>query len=218
MNERSPVDKFAPLTKDEIAAVPVRRITAEGKCLMPVPIDVKVPDEHPKLKNIAGRWTYYDAAGEMLFEVWRFETAAGKEFRPLSFWRAPNGRQEWQWKGVPEPRPLYGLDRLADRPDAPVLVVEGEKTCDAATRIIPQYVCVTSAGGSKASAYAQIGVAIPVCVMKQTCASRGNRNEFIGLRRSLFLVVFIFRTICLSLAFCNRRIIRQFRELIERPR
>ena len=48
------------------------------------------------------------------------------------------------------PRLLYGLERLAARPDAPVLVTEGEKAVDAAGLLIPDSICITSQGGSKA--------------------------------------------------------------------
>jgi putative DNA primase/helicase len=50
----------------------------------------------------------------------------------------------------PAPRPFYGLDRLAARPSAPVLVVEGEKAADAAATLFPEYVTVTWPGGGKA--------------------------------------------------------------------
>ncbi len=57
----------------------------------------------------------------------------------------------WQWKAAPAPRPLYGLDRLALAPAAPVLVVEGEKTADAAAALFPEFVAVTWSGGGKAA-------------------------------------------------------------------
>jgi ABC-type uncharacterized transport system permease subunit len=50
-----------------------------------------------------------------------------KQFIPLTFWA-----DGWKAKAPPEPRPLYGLDRLAARPAAPVLLCEGEKASDAA--------------------------------------------------------------------------------------
>jgi hypothetical protein len=67
----------------------------------------------------------------------------------------PGGQREWRRKGFSGPRPLYGLDRLAARPDAPVLVVEGEKTADAATRRFKDYVVVTSPSGSNAARKAE---------------------------------------------------------------
>ncbi len=48
------------------------------------------------------------------------------------------------------PTPLYGLDRLAARPDAPVLVVEGEKAADAAAVLFPGRVAVAWQGGTPA--------------------------------------------------------------------
>lgn len=48
------------------------------------------------------------------------------------------------------PRPLYGLDRLAAAPAAPVLIVEGEKTADAAADLFPGFAVTSWSGGSKA--------------------------------------------------------------------
>jgi hypothetical protein len=53
----------------------------------------------------------------------------------------------------PKPKPLYGLDQLTARPHAPVVVVEGEKACDAGRRLLPAHVVVTWPGGSKAIAH-----------------------------------------------------------------
>ncbi len=47
--------------------------------------------------------------------------------------------------------PVYGVDRLAAKPDAPVLVVEGEKAADAAQALLPEWVAVTSQGGANAA-------------------------------------------------------------------
>ncbi|MGI8570392.1 MAG: hypothetical protein ACR2KT_15745, partial [Methylocella sp.] len=156
MNERPPVDKFEPLTEAEIAAVPAiaGMATGKGECVMPVPADAPpMPNAHPKFGNPSARWPYRDASGALLFEVWRFDPAGGKEFRPLSL-RCVSGRLEWQWAGVAEPRPLYGLDRLAANPGAPVVIYEGEKSADAAARIFPKSVCITSPGGSQAASKA----------------------------------------------------------------
>ena len=69
----------------------------------------------------------------------------GKEIRPLVL---RDGR--WRQKGINGPRPLYNLPELGERPDAPVLVVEGEKTSDAAGRLFASHVPTTSMGGAKA--------------------------------------------------------------------
>ena len=63
----------------------------------------------------------------------------GKDVLPYTFCEGPDGKQRWQWKDLPRGRrPLYGLDFLAARPDAPVLVVEGELTADAARILFPK--------------------------------------------------------------------------------
>ena len=45
-------------------------------------------------------------------------------------------------------RPIYNVKELYDRPDCPVLLVEGEKTADAGKYFFPEMVCVTWLGGS----------------------------------------------------------------------
>ena len=85
-----------------------------------------------------GRWTYRDKAGAALFAVLRFDKPDGdKEFRPLTLWRETQGLR-WRWKSVPTPRPLYNLHKLAARPDAPVVICEGEKSADAAAADFPE--------------------------------------------------------------------------------
>lgn len=71
----------------------------------------------------------------------------------MTLWRSGDGRLKWRLKAEPDDaRPLYGLDRLAARPAAPVLLVEGEKTADAAGRIFPEFVVMTWPGGANAIA------------------------------------------------------------------
>lgn len=76
------------------------------------------------------------------FYVCRFPA---KRIRPL-WW---DGAQ-WLWKAPPAPRPLYGTQQLAANPSSPVLVVEGEKTADAAALLYPSAVAVTWPSGCKA--------------------------------------------------------------------
>lgn len=92
------------------------------------------------------RWVYTDAAGEAVGESVRWDTAGGKEIRPIC--RSGPG---WTITAMPEPRPLLGLEYLSKLPDgAWVYIVEGETCVDAATAI--GIVATTSAGGSNAAA------------------------------------------------------------------
>jgi putative DNA primase/helicase len=145
-------DRFSPLSEYERkAALPVETtVVDEGELVSPIPADAPpFPPAHHKLGKPTARWRYCDVSGRLLFEIWRFDPAGEqKQFLPITLWRE-NGRLRWRWKGVPAPRPLYGLERLAARVDAPVVVTEGEKAADAAAHIFPRSVCITSPGGSQ---------------------------------------------------------------------
>ncbi len=76
------------------------------------------------LGRILATYDYRNAAGELLFQVVRFE---GKEFRQ----RRPDGNGGWLWKLGRTPRVLYRLPELMAAPrDVRVWVVEGEKDAD----------------------------------------------------------------------------------------
>jgi putative DNA primase/helicase len=84
-----------------------------------------------------------------LGEVCRFEKDDGrKDVLPLTF--CTNGKRcEWRWQALPEPRPLYGLDRIVN--ENKVLIVEGEKCADAANRLMgPGISVMTWSGGCNA--------------------------------------------------------------------
>lgn len=120
--------------------------------VLPIPADAPLPlAAHPHHGQPTKTWTYHDADGHPLFHVYRFDPPdARKQFCPLCWCRSANGGMAWRWQAVTAPRPLYGLDRLAARPEAPVLVCEGEKAADAAGELLPDWIVVTSAGGAQA--------------------------------------------------------------------
>jgi putative DNA primase/helicase len=90
----------------------------------------------------AAYWVYRDAEGP-LHAVARYDLPEGKEIVPWIF----NGLK-WTAKAPPKPRALYGLDRLAMLGEKPVLLVEGEKTADAAQHYFPTRPCMTWMGGT----------------------------------------------------------------------
>ncbi len=125
---------------------------AGGEWVAPVPDDAPQPKRPSATMGQPGEvWTYRDADGRILSYVARFDKAdGGKDLRPRTLWRE-GGKLVWRWKAPPLPRPLYRLDALAASPAAPVLLVEGEKTADAAARLFPAFVAMTWPGGSKAA-------------------------------------------------------------------
>ena len=101
----------------------------------------------------ASWWPYRDAEGRLLGDVLRMEferDGRRKKWTPqITFCAGPGGACRWCIVPFPKPRPLYGLYELIARPQEPVIVVEGEKACDAGRRLLPGYVVVTWPGGSK---------------------------------------------------------------------
>src|SRR6516162_7142988 len=84
--------------------------------VMPVPDNAPTPPAvHPTLGKPTATWAYCDASGRWLGLVLRFDPPGKeKEFRPLSV-RSFDGKLEWWWGSWPAPRPLYGLQRLAEK-------------------------------------------------------------------------------------------------------
>lgn len=112
----------------------------------PVEPPETIPDDAPPIpdhyKHGAPTAVYnYGTA----FRVARYETPDGKEFSPFT-WR----HGKWVAKGYPEPRPMFGLEVLAARPEAPVMVVEGEKCAQVAAMVMKRYAVVSWSGGSNA--------------------------------------------------------------------
>jgi hypothetical protein len=121
--------------------------------IMPAPADA--PDS-PKAHYARGTpqkvWRYLDDAGRLLGFVYRFvKSDGGKEVMPVCWAKnSDTGAEEWHFMAFPEPRPLYGLDRLAAKPEATVLLVEGEKCADAGHEHLPELAVVSWPGGGKA--------------------------------------------------------------------
>lgn len=84
-------------------------------------------------------WDYHDHNGNVFGATVRFDTPKKKVTRPMSL---TSGR--WEVKGMPEPRPLYGLPAVLKA--SFIVVTEGEKAADAARLL--GYTATTSAHGS----------------------------------------------------------------------
>lgn len=106
-------------------------------------------------------WEYRDASGAIIGWVVRFDDppdpdaptkpgggahSGGKRILPI---RLIDGKPHWKGWKKPELRPIYGIHRLSSAPpDAPLLIVEGEKTADAARKLFPNDVVLTPMGGT----------------------------------------------------------------------
>jgi putative DNA primase/helicase len=99
------------------------------------------------------RWEYRDLDGALIGYTVRFHDRAGKKLVYPQTFVERDGKRYWAWAGFPKPRPIYGLPKLRKRPDATVLIVEGEKAADAATKLFPDLVCIAWQGGTDGVAH-----------------------------------------------------------------
>lgn len=118
------------------------------------PVDLKAEKSLSymlKGKIEVARYVYKDADSNVLGCVVRLEDKSGHKITPtLTYCQNDKGEQQWRWQGFGNDRPLYGIDQLKTKPNAPVLIVEGEKTCEAARELFKDHAVVTWSGGSGA--------------------------------------------------------------------
>ncbi len=127
--------------------------------MSPIPDGVGDLPSHPSLGPPSSVYTYKDIDGNPVGYVNRYDRPDGsKDIRPLIYAKLEHV-EDWRWQGFDKPRPLYGLEQLKDKPAVDfmnpdhvtpkVLVVEGEKTADAARVLFPNIPVMTWSGGAK---------------------------------------------------------------------
>lgn len=125
--------------------------------IRPIPENAQQPSfHHPQYGLPDAHWLYNDEHGRPEGFACRFTSSDlddnGKPKKvviPYSYWRNSTGACKWRWKKWADKRALYGVDTLATRPGDAVLIVEGEKTTDAARLKTPTCIA-TWPGGSGA--------------------------------------------------------------------
>ena len=147
---------FQPLLAEEVTAGEVSTGTDKVKPRPIVPVPEDAPPmqyQHPKRGAPSKAWPYHDAGGQVVGYVlrWDFTGNDGKPDKailPVCYCDLGHGKRAWRSVGMPAPRPLYRLPDVLARRDARVLVVEGEKAADAATKLFPELVATTPPHGS----------------------------------------------------------------------
>jgi hypothetical protein len=134
--------------------------------IVPAPVDAPAYDPAKTWNPRRGKFvryaptrtdTYRSSDGRVLCHVVRLEFEDGQKLCPTITWcRGPDGAERWAAKRMPAPYPLQGLDALAAKPGAAVLICEGEKTREAAARELPMFAVVTVLGGCEAVKHADI--------------------------------------------------------------
>lgn len=114
--------------------------------IIPAPEAADPPSmRHAQHGKPSASWHYRNQAGDTLGYIARYDPPdSRKQIVPWVF-----SDVGWISKQFPEPRPLYGLDKL--QPNLPVLITEGEKAADAAQEIVGhRYAVMTWPGGAQA--------------------------------------------------------------------
>jgi putative DNA primase/helicase len=92
-----------------------------------------------------------DLDGAVLGYECRYAVENGKkEIRMWTWGARGDAEPSWGCGHFNAPRPLYGLERLAERPEAPVSIFEGPKKAEAGKRLLPPYACISWTGGANA--------------------------------------------------------------------
>jgi len=133
---------------------------AQWDCIVPAPDDA--PDYYlaKTYSPSQQKWkiyskgrvdTYRDAEGRKLCHVVRLALSENdKACITVTYCENSKGERRWCTKRMPAPYPLMGLDELAARPNAHVLLVSGEKCKVAASPRISYFVVMTTMGGDGA--------------------------------------------------------------------
>jgi hypothetical protein len=134
-----------------------QKTKSDWRCVLPVPEEAFSRENGiptlpgaliPPEKQVNGVWPYSDAQGNLLCFRVRLESAKGKEFWTITYRRDSfTGKCAWRFQAPPQPWTLYNLGALSSSPQK-ILVVEGEKVADAATRLLPGWAVITWPGGS----------------------------------------------------------------------
>ena len=102
-------------------------------------------------------WTYHAADGAPIGYVCRYDRDGKKQVLQWTYGRMEGSDtpDAWALKHFSKPRPLYNLHEAVARPDAQLVIVEGEKCADAASKALPNQVCMTWPGGAQAVKHAK---------------------------------------------------------------
>lgn len=101
--------------------------------------------------NPVRSWAYHDEHGNVIAHVCRLEWKEGDKTKKDVIPQRKNEKGEWAWKGWKgdEKRPLYDAHVLAKTNDGRnLLIVEGEKTAEAAKKLLPKCTVTTWPGGT----------------------------------------------------------------------
>jgi len=141
-------------------SLPVVEQKAKEVSWEPVPYANQIPlpqsKTHHKFGEPTATWEYRDLEDRLVGWVCRFDPEKDKKMVLPMCLTTDGQRFRWNFKAFDKPRPLYNGENLAKKPDATVIVVEGEKCVDALQAKVPKAVVISWPGGAKAMPHAQL--------------------------------------------------------------
>jgi hypothetical protein len=146
---------FERLSREERASADSAPPRPEVTPIIPVPADAPpMRFRHPKLGEPTSIWPYRDAEGRLFCYIcrWDFIDDDGepdKLILPVAYCDLGANGRGWRAKGIPAPRPLLRLVELLARPEAGILICEGEPAADAGAKLFPDMVATTPMHGAK---------------------------------------------------------------------
>jgi len=133
---------------------------------------------------------YRNERGQLIGYVLRIEFSDGVKVTPQVTWCiGPDGTMRWCSVPFPRPRPICGLDQIELRPDAPVLIVEGEKCRYIGAAALPMYAVACWPGGSKGVRWVDWSPLRGRDVVLWPDADVGGRDAMLGYEMSSGLLV-----------------------------
>lgn len=113
---------------------------------------ITVIPRHPKNGTHTAIFEYKNLDGITYGYVCRFQPLnAKKEFAPLTAWRLPNGKIIWKWKKWPVNTQPYHAELIKQKPEAKILIVEGEGKADRAQKLLPEWIVLGWPNGAQAA-------------------------------------------------------------------
>ncbi len=107
-----------------------------------------------KGSNVTNIYEYRNRDNQLLGYAVRIEDGeAKKQVLPVAYCQnAHLNKSRWQLKGFSDAgsKPIYGLEKLEQQKNKPILIVEGEKTADAAGKLFPDHNVISWMGGVQA--------------------------------------------------------------------
>lgn len=117
----------------------------------PIDLDIVQPPpnvlpqtmKHPSFGVPSAVYAYKNLKGELLFYVARYDIS--EDVKEIRAWSYSRSQKQFKLKWMNKPLPLYGLELLPGNDDKTIVLVEGEKSCEAARCLFDQdkFICMT---------------------------------------------------------------------------